>query len=77
MASNKNLDLVLTRKKPLNMSEFRKVVNDEAVSSVASLESDKKYHHYYEVKLLNNKVYRVYVKMSSIQILKLMNSKKN
>lgn len=72
MDSNKNLDLVLTRKKPLNMSEFRKVVNDEAVSSVASLESDKKYHHCYEVKLLNNKVYKVYVKMSLAQIFQIM-----
>lgn len=77
MSSNDNLDLVLTRKKPLNMSEFHKVINDEAVSSVASLESDKKFHLCYEVKLLNNKVYRVYVKMSLTQIFKLMNSKKN
>ena len=72
MDSNKNLDLVLTRKKPFNMSEFRKIANDDAVSSVASLESDKKYHYYYEVKLLNNKVYKVYVKMSLAQIFQIM-----
>ncbi len=72
MSSNKNLDLVLTRKKPLTMSEFRKVINDEAVSSVASMESDKKYHQCYEVKLLTNKTYKVYVKMSLEQIFQIM-----
>lgn len=73
----KNLDLLLSRNKPLSISEFRKVVNDNAVSSVSSLESDKKYHFCYEIKLLTNKTYKVYVKMSINQIFKILNSNTN
>lgn len=72
MSGNKNLDLVLTRKKPLSISEFREIIDDDAVSSVTSIKSDKKYHYYYKVKLFNSKTYLVYVKMSLAQILKIM-----
>ncbi len=71
MSDIKNLDLLLSRKTPLSMSEFQKVVADGQVATVVSLESDKKFHLRYEVKLLNNKVFSVYVKMSLKQIIAL------
>lgn len=71
MGDNKNLDLLLSRKKPLSISEFQKVINDGQVASVATVESDKKFHLCYEVKLLNNRVFQVYVKMSLKQIIAL------
>lgn len=76
MSNIKNLDLLLSRKKPLSISEFQKVINDGQVASVATLESDKKFHLYYKVKTLNNKIYQVYVKMSLSQIFALSRTKK-
>ena len=75
MSSNDNLDLILSRKRPFSISEFQKVIIDEKVGSVVNVNSDKKFHLCYEVKLLNGKIFKVYVKMSVNQILREMNAK--
>ena len=75
MSSNDNLDLILSRKRPFSISEFQKVIIDEKVSSVVNVNSDKKFHFCYEVKLLNGKIFKIYVKMSVNQILREINAK--
>lgn len=70
MNNDKNLDLLLTKKRSLSMSEFQKVINDDMVASVLTLNSDKRFHLLYEVKLQNGKIYKAYVKMSLEQILR-------
>jgi len=71
------LDLVLSKNKALSILEFQKVITDDMVALVNTLESDKKFHLRYEVKLFNNKSYKVYVKMSLNQIFNIMNQKQN
>jgi hypothetical protein len=75
MSSNPNLDLILTRKSPFSMKEFRNVINDDMVASVVAQNSDKRFQLCYEVKLLNNATYKVYVKMTTEQIFKAMQNK--
>lgn len=73
---NKNLDWLLSKKKSFSISEFQKVINDDNVASVVTLDSEKPFHMFYEVKLLNGDLYKVYVRMSLEQILKSFKSKK-
>ena len=75
MSSNENLDLILGRKKPFSIDEFQKIISDDKVSSVGNVSSDKKLHLCYEVKLLNGKIFKVYVKMSVNYILREISAK--
>lgn len=72
---NENLDLILSRKKPFSISEFQKIIKDDLVGSVVNVSSDKKFHLCYEVKLLNGKTFKVYVKMPINYILREISSK--
>lgn len=75
MSSNENLDLILSRKRPFSVTEFQKVISDDKVGSVVNVSSDKKFYLCYDVRLLNGKTFKVYVKMSINHILREISTK--
>jgi hypothetical protein len=75
MSSNENLDLVLKRKRPFSMKEFRNLINDDMIASVVAQKSDRRFQLCYEVRLLNNSIFKVYVKMTTEQMFRAMQNK--